>query len=116
MKKVLYAEDEEINRELISLMLKRRGMVCDMAPDGFTALAMFHAAEYGVIVLDQYMPGLNGDEVARKIRNFDPLIPLIAITSDESQVDKLNQAGFTHVFLKPLSTEDLIATIARYAL
>ena len=112
--KVLYAEDEEPNRRLMELQLRKCGIACDTAVDGVEALAMFRSNEYAVIILDQYMPGLNGSEVAERIRLIDTHIPLIAITSDDSQVPILDAAGFDRVFLKPLHRQDYINTIIHY--
>ncbi len=112
--RVLYAEDEYANRRLIQYTLEREGVVCDTARDGVEAFSLFRRGDYALIILDQYMPGMNGNEVAVKIRDLDPEIPLIAITSDDSQVPLLNDSGFNHVFLKPLRGQDYIATILRY--
>ena len=114
MKKVLYAEDEFTNRKLLELLLQRRGIDCDLASDGAIALEMFKDNNYAVVVLDQYMPRLNGDEVAREIRAIDRSVPLIAITSDDSQVPILRDAGFDRIFIKPLHGEDYIGTIESF--
>lgn len=112
--KVLYAEDEEPNRRLMEIQLRKRGITCDTAVDGVEALAMFYENEYGLIILDQYMPGMTGSEVAERIRQVDATIPLIAITSDDSQVPVLDAAGFNRIFLKPLHGADYIDTIIHY--
>jgi CheY-like chemotaxis protein len=67
-----------------------------------------------LIILDQYMPGMNGDELARKIKAVDPDIPLIAITSDDTEAGSLKKAGFSEVFIKPLRGRDYIDTIVKY--
>ena len=114
MKKVLYAEDEYTNRKLLELLLNREGVVCDLAADGVIALDMFRKNHDSVVVLDQCMPGKNGDEVAREIRAADSRVPLIAITSDDSQVPLLEKAGFDRIFIKPLRGMDYIGTIISY--
>lgn len=114
MKKVLYAEDEYTNRKLLEIKLRNRGVQCDLAEDGTRALEMFKSGEYGVIVLDQYMPGMNGDKVATEIRKIDPEIPLIAITSDDGEMERLRSAGFNRIFIKPVRGEDYIGTILSY--
>ena len=114
MNKVLYAEDEYTNRKLLELMLRREGVECDLASDGDIALRMFHKNSYSVVVLDQCMPGKNGDEVAREIRSEDSSIPLIAITSDDSQIPLLENAGFDKIFIKPLRGVDYVGTILSY--
>lgn len=114
MKKVLYAEDEYTNRKFIELMLEKHGVRCDLAEDGRMALEMFRRTSYSLILLDQFMPGLLGSEVAKKIREEGSTIPLIAITSDDSQVPLLEEAGFDKVFLKPLKGVDYLKTIMSY--
>ena len=111
---VLYAEDEEPNRRLMEFQLRKRGIACDTAADGVEALSKFRTNKYALIILDQYMPGLNGSEVAERIRLVDTDIPLIAITSDDSQVPVLDAAGFDRIFLKPLHGQDYINTIIHY--
>lgn len=114
MKKVLYAEDEYANRKLIELLLDKRGVQCDIAEDGWSAFEMFKQNEYALVLLDQYMPGLLGSEVARKIREEGSTVPLIAITSDDSQLPVLEEAGFNKVFIKPLRGVDYLKTIMSY--
>ena len=114
MKKVLYAEDEYTNRKLLEIKLRNDGIQCDLAEDGLTALEMFKAGDYGVVILDQYMPGMNGDKVAREIRKVDQKIPLIAITSDDSETHNLVEAGFNKIFIKPLRGEDYVGAIKAF--
>ncbi len=114
MKKVLYAEDEYSNRKLMELLLEKRGVQCDLAEDGPTAYNMFKRNRYSLVLLDQYMPGLLGSEVARKIRDEGSSVPLIAITSDDSQIPLLRQSGFDLIFLKPLRGPDYMNAIMGY--
>lgn len=114
MKKVLYAEDEYTNRKYIELMLEKEGVRCDLAEDGPTALEMFRKSDYALVLLDQFMPGMLGSEVAKKIREEGSAVPLIAITSDDGQLPLLKEAGFDRVFLKPLKGVDYLKTIMSY--
>ncbi len=114
MKKILYAEDEYTNRRLIELLLHKRGVQCDLAEDGWQAFEMFKQNEYSLVLLDQFMPGLLGSEVAQKIREEGSMVPLIAITSDDSQIPLLEKAGFDKVFIKPLKGDDYLKTIMSY--
>ena len=101
MNKILYGEDEYTNRKLVEYGFLRKGVQCDLASDGYTAYELFCCKSYSAVILDQFMPGISGSEVARKIRAIDREIPLIAITSDECQIPELKKAGFTRIFLKP---------------
>lgn len=111
---VLYAEDEFTNRKLIEIQLGKAGISCDLASDGHQALLKFRENTYDVVILDQYMPGYNGDELARIILEEKPDTPLFAITSDDSEADKLRDAGFKEVFIKPLRTGEYIDQIRKY--
>ena len=112
--KVLIAEDEFTNRKLMEIKLGREGIPCDFARDGTETLDMFLRDDYSVVILDQHMPGMNGNQVAREIRKRDTRVPIIGITSDETQKDQMIQDGFTDVFIKPLLDQDYIATLKKY--
>lgn len=114
MAEILYAEDEFTNRRLIEIHLQRENISCDLAVDGTEAWEKFSTNSYRLIILDQYMPGMNGDELARKIKKINQDIPLIAITSDDTEVHNLKNAGFSEVFIKPLRGRDYINSIQKY--
>jgi two-component system response regulator ResD len=111
---VLYAEDEFTNRKLLEIQLGKSGISCDLASDGTSAYQKFQENQYQVIILDQYMPGMNGDVLARLIRETKPDIPLIAITSDDAETENLKKAGFSEVFIKPLRNKEYIEVIRKY--
>ncbi|WP_041866157.1 response regulator [Sediminispirochaeta smaragdinae] len=101
-KRVLYAEDEFINRKLIEIRLRKEGIVCDLAENGRQALDLFRSRRYDLVILDNYMPELNGADVARSIRSENTAIPIIAITSDDEEIPTLKKAGCNEIFIKPL--------------
>lgn len=112
--RILYAEDEITNRKLLQIQLQRLGITCDTAVDGLEAVELFRKNHYAVVILDQYMPGLNGNQVARLIRDINPDQVLIAITSDDSELATLREAGFNEIFIKPLRGRDYLETIKDY--
>lgn len=112
--RTLYAEDEPSNRKLLEVKFKKLGLDLDLAADGEQALAMCMEHDYDLIILDQYMPGLKGVEVAKMIKNRKPHIPILAITSDDGQVDKLLDAGFSEVLIKPLVGGKYMKIILKY--
>ncbi len=114
MKKVLYAEDEFTNRKLMDIQFKNHGIPCDLAQSGQEALDLFRENSYSLVILDQYMPEYNGDELAREIRKTHPELPLIAITSDDSTVGSLKEAGFNKVFVKPLRGKEYMGIIQKF--
>lgn len=99
---MLYADDDFLNGRLMQILLRHAGVECDLAHDGRLAFRMYQSARYDAVILDTYLPGLNGDDVARRIRRTDGSVPLVAITSDEEARDRLMNAGFDRIFLKPL--------------
>lgn len=101
-KRVLYAEDEFTNRKIIEIRLRSEGIDCDLAEDGREALELFRRNHYDLVILDNYMPNLNGEEVARAIRLENSSIPIIAITSDDEESSSLRSAGFDEILIKPL--------------
>lgn len=101
-KRVLYVDDDFLNGRLLEILLRNEGVACDLASDGSKAVAMFAAAHYDLVVLDAYLPGLNGNEVAERIRRLDAMVPLVGLTSDADAAASLERAGFDRVFQKPL--------------
>ena len=104
-KHILYAEDEFTNRKIMEIQCRRFGVECDLVEDGPTALEMLKNDDYDLVILDQYMPGMNGDDVARVFRSRNRKTPLVAITSDDAQVRNLMSSGFDRVYIKPLRTD-----------
>ncbi len=113
-KKILYAEDEYTNRKLMEIKLNSQNISCDLAQDGVTAIELYNKNRYDLVILDQYMPGLNGSEIAKKIRKNNTKIPLIAITSDNEAFEELKMAGFNEIFIKPLRGLNYIEIIKSY--
>ena len=64
-KRILYADDETTSRKVLAFQLKKRGFQCDLAVDGPEALKKFRYGPYDMVILDRYMPGMDGEEVAR---------------------------------------------------
>lgn len=112
--KLLFAEDEFTNRKLMEIKMQKAGIEYDVADNGQVALDMFKKGAYSVVILDQYMPGMNGSRVAKEIRKKNKDIPIIGITSDETQRSHMIAEGFTDVFIKPLRNQDYITTLKQY--
>ena len=111
--RILLADDQEDIRTLTAYQLKRSGHKVVVARDGIHALKAFHSASFDVALLDQEMPGMTGDEVARAIRTAEQgkkkRVFLVASTGNTTSEDagRLKQAGFDEVLGKPFRLEDL---------
>ena len=103
---LLYAEDEYTNRKIMEIQCRRFGVDCILASDGTEALEKCREGQFNLVILDQYMPGLNGDEVAKELASIRPDLSLVAITSDDACVPRLKSVGFDAVFVKPLRADD----------
>jgi len=111
--RILFADDQEDIRTLTTYQLKRNGHKVVAAKDGKQALRAFRSASFDVILLDQEMPGMTGDEVAQAIRKAErgkkTRVFLVASTGNTTSEDArhLKLAGFDSVLGKPFRLEDL---------
>jgi signal transduction histidine kinase/HPt (histidine-containing phosphotransfer) domain-containing protein/ActR/RegA family two-component response regulator len=111
--RILLADDQKDIRTLTAYQLKRSGHKVVTAKDGKQALRTFRSASFDVILLDQEMPGMTGDEVARAIRKTEEgkksRVFLVAYTGHTTSEDalRLKLAGFDNVLGKPFRLEDL---------
>jgi two-component system, sensor histidine kinase len=103
--RILMAEDNEVNRKLVGLLLKRFGYDLDTAEDGQQAIDLIKGGnEYDCLLLDLKMPGLDGYDVTRILRGeLKNGIPIIAITADTSEEErkKCLAAGMNDFLSKP---------------
>jgi DNA-binding response OmpR family regulator len=81
MKKILVVDDEENIRELYRDELAEEGYRVEMAENGTQALAKFESFRPDLVTLDVMMPGMDGIEVLRRIREKDPSVPVLLLTA-----------------------------------
>lgn len=85
--RILYIDDDEGLRRLVSRALDRRGFRVDCAPDGVAGVAKAAETQYDLIAVDHYMPGQDGLTTLQQIRNLPDPPPVIYVTgSEESRV------------------------------
>ncbi|RJP74680.1 MAG: response regulator [Candidatus Abyssobacteria bacterium SURF_17] len=108
---LLLVDDEERFLETTSKLLRRQGVEALTSTNGVDALKMLKDNRIDVVVLDVKMPGLDGGEVLRKIRQNYPLVEVIMLTghaSVESAVEGLKLGAFDYL-MKPSSIEGIMA-------
>jgi len=115
LKTILVIDDEKDIVELVSYNLKKEGFAVDAAFDGETALKKIRSAPYELIVLDLMLPGVQGLELCRIIRN-DPAIaatPIVMLTAKGEEVDKVLglEIGADDYMTKPFSPRELVARV-----
>lgn len=114
MKTVLVAEDEESNFELVRIVLQKRYNLL-RAHNGIEAVMMNEEEKPDLILMDIRMPGMNGLDATRIIKEVNPDIPIIALSAYafDDHIREAKLAGCDEFLSKPFKMEDLIETIKR---
>jgi CheY-like chemotaxis protein len=117
MIRILVAEDNAVNRELLRELLEARGYTVFEACDGQEALHMIEQAQPELLLLDIGMPALDGFGVIRKIRENprSALLPVVAVTAYamRGDRDKILKSGFDGYLSKPLNPSSLTEELDR---
>jgi len=112
--RLLLVDDEERFLTTTRILLEKRGVEnIQTATNGADALRLLQKERIDVVVLDVKMPGMDGVEVLRRIRQEHPLVEVIMLTghaSVDSAVDGLKLGAFDYV-MKPIDIPDLLAKI-----
>lgn len=113
--KVLIAEDNRFNQELIRYIIQTRGWECAVVDNGEKAIQEVSNASYDLLLMDIQMPVMNGIEATRAIRSANIPIPIIAITAAKEQSIREESilAGMNDFISKPYRKEDLFSSIDR---
>jgi len=123
-KKILLAEDVEINREIVITLLEPLGLEIIEAEDGHVAFDKFSANpdSFDFIFMDIQMPGIDGYEATKLIRALDhpkaKTIPIIAMTANvfKEDVERCHAAGMNDHIGKPLDFNAVRAILRKYLL
>lgn len=109
---ILIVDDEATIVEVVALYLQREGFRAIVAADGNTALALVAQQPPDLIVLDLMLPGLNGLEVARRLR-ASSAIPIIMLTARSEEADRVVglELGADDYVTKPFSARELVARV-----
>jgi CheY-like chemotaxis protein len=107
---VLIVDDEDGVRAMLVDLLSNEGFECLEAPDGEQALELLEKNAPALGVLDVSLPGISGAELAWRIRERLPDMPLIALSGQLEmwEQDDLRDLGFARVFAKPMNCEDFL--------
>ena len=110
--KVLVVDDEKPLREFISRNLLARGFQVFTASNGLEALAIFNTQKLDLVILDIMMPGMDGLETCRRIRQTS-IVPIMVLTAlgEESDKVKAFDLGADDYLTKPFGVEELLARV-----
>ncbi len=110
MPTILLVEDNELNRDMLSRRLERKGHTIVMAVDGQQAVEMAASVPHDLILMDMSLPILDGWEATRRIRATGSKVPIIALTAHAMDGDerKAREAGCDDYDTKPVDLPRLL--------
>lgn len=115
MKKILIAEDNEMNRELIETILSHHEFETVTASNGDEAIKVAASALPDLILMDIQMPKIDGFSALAKIRESEglALIPVVAITGNVMpyDIEKIETSGFNGIIHKPFKIDELLEVV-----
>ena len=113
MKKILIVEDEQNIVDILSFNLSREGYDTLEAYDGITGLQLALENNPDLILLDLMLPGMNGFDVCRKVREAGLSTPILMLTAREEETDKVLglELGADDYITKPYSVRELMARV-----
>jgi len=118
-RRILIADDAELNRELAEALLSGDGHIVEFAADGEEALRRVREGGYDIVFMDVQMPRLCGRDATRAIRALDGFadLPIIAMTAQAlpEQIADCLAAGMNDYVAKPLAPESLKMMVAKWA-
>ena len=121
--RILLAEDNVVNRNLMTKLLEQRGYEVAVANTGSSAVALFHNGCFDIVLMDVQMPDLDGLMATAAIRQRESAasgghIPVIATTAHSSDEDRERclAAGMDAVVLKPIQITELVKVIESFCM
>ncbi len=117
MQKILYIEDEELMRKLVSSILSREGYEVDVVENGKMGLERLANSEkkYDLVISDVMMPFANGFEILNAIRNMENPVPAIVVSNltNEDMILEAFRMGASDYIRKPIMAGELLIRVKR---
>jgi CheY-like chemotaxis protein len=115
--KVLVAEDQEMVRDLITILLMREKAIVTAVRDGAAALDAVGTQVFDVVLMDMNMPVMSGFEATRRIRHSGLAtadVPILALTANvqKAEIAQCHRVGMDGHIAKPFTSDVLVAAIA----
>jgi CheY-like chemotaxis protein len=115
--RILFIDDEEILAEMGKSMLERLGYQVTVRSSSLEALTTFQNQPdmFDLVITDQTMPGMTGSDLARRILQIRPFMPIILCTGYSSLIseEKVRSLGIKGFAMKPLARKDIAAIIRK---
>ena len=115
LKSVLWIDDEADLLESHRIFLREKGFEVDSANNADDAVEMLRRRPYGIVLLDEQMPGKRGLEAYREIRELDPLLPIVMVTKSEEDATLREAIGVDvrDYLVKPINPHQVLTVITR---
>ncbi len=107
---ILVADDDPIIREIITTFFSMQGFTVVSLSNGLEALQSFYYGKYDLVLTDINMPGINGNLLARHIKNICKTVPVVAITGSADRAGE----NFDEIICKPFHVDDLLHIVEEY--
>ncbi len=116
--RVLVVEDEPVNQRVIAVMLQRAGLTVTVVENGTDAVTQALAGSWSLVLMDMRLPGIDGLEATRRIRERRPrgTLPIVALTANAMPLDReaCLEAGMDDFLTKPVQRDALIKCLKRW--
>jgi len=110
---ILIVEDEKKIADSLKQGLSENGFFTQVAYDGNMGLKLFRHGIFNLVILDINLPGMNGYELCKAIRNIDPKVPVMMLTAMSAVEDKIEgfDAGADDYIIKPFDFRELLVRV-----
>lgn len=111
MSRILVIEDDQDIASLVAMHLRDHGAEVDVRHDGKEGLNKALSGHYDLVILDLMLPGMDGLEVCRNIRNMESYTPILMLTARSTEMDRVLglEIGADDYLSKPFSVRELVA-------
>ncbi len=112
---ILWVDDEIESLDAHVLFLREQGYQVEQAAHGDDAIALLQRQPYGVVLLDEHMPGRRGLELVSEIRSLDPAVPLVMVTKSEEATTMREAIGIEmdDYLVKPVNPRQILTVVTR---
>lgn len=111
--RILIAEDEKKIADSLKQGLEENGFEAQVAYDGDIGLKLFRNENFDLVILDINLPGINGYDLCKAIRNINPGVPIVMLTAMNAVEDKIEgfDAGADDYIIKPFDFRELLVRL-----